>query len=364
MHRVFISYSSRDKAAADTVCAALERDGCRCWIAPRDVQAGEEWGAAIIRGIEQSEIFVLIFSSAADQSRHVRRELESAVRRELPVLPFRIENVAPTGSTEYFISSAHWIDAFDGRLEKHSEDLARTIGTIAAARAGGGPGPVAGEATGRAGDPVGSRPGRRRKRGWIWLLAAALLAAALAAASLYYFRARPSSPEARPTRQAGPAAAKAPAPRCEAIDWAMPPQASDRRRIDDCSALIDRGGTEERFRRAALYLRAGQDEAAAADLEAYLRSGIEGSATAREGYVHQALGVAYFRLGGFAEAGRHFDRALAIWEPLDLPRSVRAHALYGRGAIRMMRGDRDGQDDMRRAKRALPSVNRDLGVPD
>jgi hypothetical protein len=42
-HDVFISYSSKDKLTADAICAARERDGARCWIAPRDVLAGEEW---------------------------------------------------------------------------------------------------------------------------------------------------------------------------------------------------------------------------------------------------------------------------------------------------------------------------------
>ena len=47
-HDVFISYSSNDKLVADMLCANLEARGVRCWIAPRDVMPGSEWGAAII----------------------------------------------------------------------------------------------------------------------------------------------------------------------------------------------------------------------------------------------------------------------------------------------------------------------------
>ncbi len=36
-HDVFISHSAKDKATADAVCAVLEAEGIRCWIAPRDV---------------------------------------------------------------------------------------------------------------------------------------------------------------------------------------------------------------------------------------------------------------------------------------------------------------------------------------
>jgi hypothetical protein len=54
-HDVFISYSSRDKPTADAVCAALESHGIRCWIAPRDVLPGMEWGEAIVNAIHDSK---------------------------------------------------------------------------------------------------------------------------------------------------------------------------------------------------------------------------------------------------------------------------------------------------------------------
>jgi hypothetical protein len=37
MHDVFISYSSKDKTVADSVCAKLEQEKISCWIAPRDI---------------------------------------------------------------------------------------------------------------------------------------------------------------------------------------------------------------------------------------------------------------------------------------------------------------------------------------
>jgi hypothetical protein len=35
-HDVFISYPHQEKATADAVCARLENEDIRCWIAPRD----------------------------------------------------------------------------------------------------------------------------------------------------------------------------------------------------------------------------------------------------------------------------------------------------------------------------------------
>jgi hypothetical protein len=63
-HDVFVSYSSNDKTWADAACAVLERHRIRCWIAPRDITPGDEWGAAIINGLNGSRLMVLIFSGS------------------------------------------------------------------------------------------------------------------------------------------------------------------------------------------------------------------------------------------------------------------------------------------------------------
>jgi TIR domain len=84
---VFISYSSKDKKWADAACAVLEKHKIRCWIAPRDITPGTEWGASIISGIDGSKIMVLIFSTHASQSAQVRREVERAIAKGLIVLP-------------------------------------------------------------------------------------------------------------------------------------------------------------------------------------------------------------------------------------------------------------------------------------
>ena len=94
-HDVFLSYSSKDKTWADAACAVLERHRVRCWIAPRDITPGDEWGAAIIKGINGSRMMVLIFSGHANASGQVHREVERAISRGMTVLPVRVEDVRP-----------------------------------------------------------------------------------------------------------------------------------------------------------------------------------------------------------------------------------------------------------------------------
>ena len=124
---VFISYSSKDKLSADTVCAVLEQKGIRCWIAPRDIVPGRDWSEGILDGLNATRVFVLVFSSNANASQQIKREVERAVHLGTPVIPFRVENVAPSGSLEYFISSQHWLDAFTPPLEQHLDYLAGVV---------------------------------------------------------------------------------------------------------------------------------------------------------------------------------------------------------------------------------------------
>jgi len=126
-HDVFISYSSSDKATADAMCATLESRGIRCWIAPRDVLPGMDYGEALIDALNESKILVLIFSSNSNDSPQVMREVERAVSKGIAIIPFRIEDVPPSKKMEYFISSPHWLDALTTPLEMHLIKLADTI---------------------------------------------------------------------------------------------------------------------------------------------------------------------------------------------------------------------------------------------
>jgi TIR domain len=92
--QVFISYSSKDKAIADTICQWLESAGIPCWMAPRDIEIGSDWTEAIMRAITACRVFVLVFSENANVSGHVRREVAKAFESDPrinypPLLPLK-----------------------------------------------------------------------------------------------------------------------------------------------------------------------------------------------------------------------------------------------------------------------------------
>ncbi len=126
-NQVFICHSAKDKSLAKKICEKLESNGLPCWIAPRDVPVGEVYSAAIIESISCCSVMVFLFSSHANQSPHILRELERAVSNNVTIVSFRIEDVFPGASIDYFVGLTQWLDAFEGSIDDHLEHLAIAI---------------------------------------------------------------------------------------------------------------------------------------------------------------------------------------------------------------------------------------------
>ena len=126
-HSVFLSYSQKDKRAADAVCRALEANDVRVWMAPRDIAPGATWPESNPVAIDTARVMVLIFSESANSSNHIAREIDIACDRKLTIIPVRIENVALGGSLRYFLGTSQWFDAFPGPLEPHLTQLVATV---------------------------------------------------------------------------------------------------------------------------------------------------------------------------------------------------------------------------------------------
>jgi adenylate cyclase len=126
-HDVFLSYSAADKDTALAVLAGLEKQGIRCWIAPRDIPAGSEYGQQIVEALKACRVFVVVFSASANASPHVRREVERAVSLDRTIVPFRVDDVPPTGAMEYCLSGTHWLDALTRPIEPHVATLVAAL---------------------------------------------------------------------------------------------------------------------------------------------------------------------------------------------------------------------------------------------
>src|SRR5580692_8569144 len=116
---VFISYSQPDHDCAHELVERLEGQGVDCWIAPRDIVPSADWAAEIVDAISSARVMILVYSANSNLSPQVRREVERAVHKQLSILTFRIEDVPPSKSLEFFLSAQHWMDAFPPPREPH-----------------------------------------------------------------------------------------------------------------------------------------------------------------------------------------------------------------------------------------------------
>lgn len=130
---VFISYAPADKTVADAISIALENASIRCWIAPRDVLPGEPFAKAIIRAMNESRLFVLVFSAQTNESNHVKNEVERAVSKGLSIVVFRVQDVVPSAEMEYYLSRQHWLDAITPPVEAHFQKLVGGVKALLAA---------------------------------------------------------------------------------------------------------------------------------------------------------------------------------------------------------------------------------------
>ncbi|HEU6439782.1 MAG TPA: TIR domain-containing protein [Terriglobales bacterium] len=124
---VFISYSGEDQAVGEQVCRLLEEQGIPCWMAPRNVLPGHDYGEQIIDAIESTRVMVLILSEHANSSQFVKREVERAIAKGRVVIPLRVQNVQPSRALELFVSRSQWVDAWAPPMESRVAVLGAAI---------------------------------------------------------------------------------------------------------------------------------------------------------------------------------------------------------------------------------------------
>ena len=205
---IFISYSSKDQDIAETIYQALEARGQDCWISCRDVKPGENFQEAIVRALRGAKVMLLVFTSNANNSDEIKKELVLAGRHHVAVVPVRVEDVVPNDAFSYEFATRQWIDLFKD-WEREIDRLGAQIGTIIAA-------PKAGETPSVAAKPASrARPAPipvAQKASYGPIIAAAIVTVAVLGAGGFYVLKRSAATPLPPTAAAPPSAAPAAAP--------------------------------------------------------------------------------------------------------------------------------------------------------
>lgn len=129
---VFISHSSIDGSIAEKICKALESRGYPCWISGRDVKPGQNFQESIVRAIRSAKVMLLVFTSNANNSNEIKKELVLASRHHLTVIPVRVENVVPNDALAYELATRQWVDLFKD-WGSETERLVSQIKSVVAA---------------------------------------------------------------------------------------------------------------------------------------------------------------------------------------------------------------------------------------
>lgn len=85
--RLFISYSRKDSRFARKLARALEALGADVWIDTQDIEAGAAWTDEVQRGLDRSQVMLLVLSPDAMESKYVTAEWLYFVEQNKPLIP-------------------------------------------------------------------------------------------------------------------------------------------------------------------------------------------------------------------------------------------------------------------------------------
>lgn len=125
-HSVFISYSRKDAAIADAIRHYLEEAGIRCWIDVEGIDR-QDWAEAIMNGLRQCDIYVIIVSKNSIESEEVAKEVTQATHICKYILPFKVDEEMLPDRLQYHLGPYHWLDAICPPLEARIEELKERI---------------------------------------------------------------------------------------------------------------------------------------------------------------------------------------------------------------------------------------------
>lgn len=126
--RIFISHSSKDHAVAEVICNALEANGVKCWIAPRDIPYGAAWAGEISKAISDSSAFLFLSSEKSNASNQVSREIQLAIENGLTIIPIKLDGTQYNDANKYYLATIHCVIEYDAsKTHKIVEDIIKNL---------------------------------------------------------------------------------------------------------------------------------------------------------------------------------------------------------------------------------------------
>ena len=109
---VFISYSRRDKAFAESLHAAFERAGRNAWLDTEDIRPTARWSNEIARAIDGADAIIFVLSPDFAASTECAKEIEHASKQNKRLIPVVARAMEPRAVTAA-LAELQWISFVD-----------------------------------------------------------------------------------------------------------------------------------------------------------------------------------------------------------------------------------------------------------
>lgn len=127
---VFISYhTSTAKHIVEEIGRKLEAHGITCWYAPRDCEGA--YASAIMEGLNNALIFLIIVNKGAMDSEHVKNEIDVAFARyssrAMKLMVFQVDDYPLDNDFRYYLGRIHRIAATVPPITDKIDELVNRI---------------------------------------------------------------------------------------------------------------------------------------------------------------------------------------------------------------------------------------------
>jgi hypothetical protein len=126
-HDVFISHAHKDIDIAKAICGKFESAQIKCWVAQRDILAGEDWTVATRKAIESSRVVLLLVSENANAATHLEREIAHAFYTKRTILPVRLTEWPLKRDFLFYLGDVRWFDASQPVEEQSFDALIASV---------------------------------------------------------------------------------------------------------------------------------------------------------------------------------------------------------------------------------------------
>lgn len=128
---IFISYSRKDTAIADQICAALDSVGITYFIDRQGIGGGFEFPAVLAENIVNSKLFLLLASKNSYESKFTMSEIVFAFNKKPKnaIMPYIIDNSSLPISLEFVFAGINWRNMTDHPIDPTLvDDLLKMLG--------------------------------------------------------------------------------------------------------------------------------------------------------------------------------------------------------------------------------------------